>query len=107
MFKIPVTLLALCVGFCGWLAYHQQSDPNPSNLYAPNSMNRVRIPVPVPISPEAVREEKAIIAASMIHADLKIDGKEILSRRKDMRDTERHDLAHVLYRTDRSCTQTR
>ena len=106
---VAVAVLVAFVGWCGWLAYHYEGgNDNGKGLYAPNAMNRVRIPVPVPISPEAAGQERAIIAATTMRTDLQINGKQVVvSSRGNMLDPERHDMAHALARAEHSCTQTR
>jgi hypothetical protein len=92
---IAVSVLAAFVGWCGWLAAHYTGDGGDE---ASRCIKRVQIPLP--ISPEAVRTEQAMLAAAAAAADatLQINGKEIVSSRGNPLDPERHDMAHYLAR---------
>jgi len=67
-----------------------------------------RVRMPPPIGPDAIRQEQAILAAAAAKADanLRIDGREIVTSRGNMLDPERHDMAHVLYRLNHKLTKT-
>jgi hypothetical protein len=99
---IAVSVLAAFVGWCGWLAAHYTGDGGDE---ASRCIKRVQIPLP--ISPEAVRTEQAMLAAAAAAADatLQINGKEIVSSRGNPLDPERHDMDHYLARVEHKLMQ--
>ena len=91
-----VSALTAFVSWCGYLAYHNEVNPNDQW----GVFWRTRDPTPV--APAAIRQEQAMLAAASIKADaaLQINGKRIVRI-----DPERHDMAHALARAERASTR--
>jgi hypothetical protein len=104
---VSMSAMAVFIGWCGWLAYHYEGGNNENKgLYAPNTRYKVQQPPPIPISPEAIRQEQAIAsAAKSANTDLRVNGREVVMSRGNMNDPERHDMEHYLYRVNRSLTR--